>query len=181
MAHICPWWIVFTFDNVLRGLFHDPQAIFGPYVEPGMTVMDVGCGGGFNSIGLARLVGEQGRVVAVDVEREMLDMLKKRADRAGLFGRIHIHRCAAESLGVGEQVGFVNAFWMVHEVPDTRKFLEEIHAVLRPNGHLLVAEPRFHVSSEKFQNMITIAEDVGFRLEDTPRIAFSKTAVFLRL
>jgi cyclopropane fatty-acyl-phospholipid synthase-like methyltransferase len=38
--------------------------MLGPYVKPGMTVLDVGCGMGFFSIGMARMVGDEGRVIA---------------------------------------------------------------------------------------------------------------------
>ena len=146
----------------------------------GMTALDVGCGRGFNSIGLARIVGEEGRVVSVDVQQQMLNMLERRARRAGLADRIHLHRCEADTLGVSEAVDFANAFWMVHEVPDTKKFLGEIYSVLKHDGKLLIAEPRFHVSPAAFQKMIKLAESTGFRVYAKPRIAFSTAAVLLK-
>src|SRR6187431_338663 len=48
-------------------------------VKPGDTVCDLGCGNGFYTLKLAKLVGEQGKVVAVDIQREMLELLKDRA------------------------------------------------------------------------------------------------------
>ena len=42
MPHVCPWWGGYFIDNPLRRLFHNPEKIVGPYVQPGMTVMDVG-------------------------------------------------------------------------------------------------------------------------------------------
>ena len=180
MPYICPWWLVYTIDNALRPLFHNPQTIFTPYVKPGMTVMDIGCGRGFNTIGLARIVGEGGRVIAVDVQQEMLDMLKKRVEKEGLSSRIRIRLCERASLGVDEMVDFVNAFWMVHEVPDTREFLKQIHSVLKPQRKFLVAEPKLHVSAKQFQEMVDTAQSVGFSVSDEPRISLSRSVVLIR-
>ncbi len=178
MSQVCPWWMVYTFDNPLRRLVHDPNKIFAPYVESGMTVLDIGCGRGFNSIGLARVVGEQGRVISVDMQRQMLNMLEKRAARAGLANRIQLHLCEADTLGVEDAVDFVNAFWMVHETPDTGKFLGEVFSLLKPGGKLLVAEPSFHVKPDDFDEMIEKAEEAGFEVCDRPRIRFSRAAAF---
>jgi ubiquinone/menaquinone biosynthesis C-methylase UbiE len=180
MPFVCPWWLVYTFDNALRPLFHNPQAIFSSYVKPGMTVMDVGCGRGFNTIGLARMVGDKGRVIAVDVQRRMLDMLKRRSESTGFKNRIDMHLCERTSLGVTDTVDFVNAFWMVHEVPDKRKFLSQIYALLKPNGHVLIAEPRLHVSGREFRDMVKIVEDIGFSAGDGPRVVFSRSVVLNR-
>src|SRR5436305_7228145 len=48
-------------------------------LEPGDTVCDLGCGNGFYSVKIAKLVGERGRVIGVDIQREMLGFLKDRA------------------------------------------------------------------------------------------------------
>jgi len=180
MGEVCPWWRVKRFDNALRRVFFNPATIFGPYVEPGMTVLDVGCGAGFNSIGLARIVGATGRVFSVDLQQEVLDILQKRAQKAGLADRICVHRCEANSLGLDETFDFANAFWMVHETPNIREFLRQVHSCLRPNGKFLVAKPRVRVSAREFQEMVTIARDLGFRIHDEPRIRFSKAVVFVK-
>ena len=61
-THVCPWWAVpFTIDPPFRRFLHDPQKIVGPYIKPGMTVLDVGCGVGYLSVPMARIVGDQGR------------------------------------------------------------------------------------------------------------------------
>ena len=72
MSHVCPWWGGDFLDNRLRRLIHDPEMIVGPYVKPGMTVMDVGCGMRLFSIPMARMVGDEGRVIAVDLRQKML-------------------------------------------------------------------------------------------------------------
>jgi SAM-dependent methyltransferase len=56
-SHTCPWWLLFTFDNPLRRLLHNPQKLLAPYVGRCDQVLDVGCGMGFATLGLAKLVG----------------------------------------------------------------------------------------------------------------------------
>jgi ubiquinone/menaquinone biosynthesis C-methylase UbiE len=77
--HVCPWWLAYTFDNRLRRLIHNPQKILSGYVQEGMTVMDIGCGMGYFTLGLAELVGDAGQVLAVDLQQQMLDIMMKRA------------------------------------------------------------------------------------------------------
>ena len=177
---VCPPDRVLRFDNALRRLFYSPARMFGPYIRPGMTVMDVGCGAGFNCLALARLVGDSGRVLAVDLQPELLRIVEARARKAGSSGRIRTHRCEANNIGVSEPVDFVNAFWMVHETPDAEEFLRQVCSCLRPGGHLFVAEPWFHVSSGKFQKLIATAEGLGLEMVARPGVWFSRAVVLRR-
>ena len=179
-GQVCSSRHVLGFDNALRRLFYSPARMFGPYVRRGMTVLDVGCGAGFNCLGLARLVGEGGRVIAADVQPELLKVLEARAGRAGLSGRIRAHRCGATDIGVTRPVDFVNAFWMVHETPDSGEFLRQVVACLKPGGHLFVAEPWFHVSSGEFQRLIETAEGLGLVTVARPKVFISMAVVLRR-
>src|SRR5262245_19456340 len=53
-------------------------------VKPGQTVCDMGCGNGFYTFKLAQMVGDKGKVVAVDIQPEMLDLLRERAKEEGI-------------------------------------------------------------------------------------------------
>ena len=78
-GEVCPSYQVLRFDNALRRIIYNPARMFGPYVRPGMTVMDVGCGAGFNCLGLARLVGDGGQIIAADLQPELLSVLQGRS------------------------------------------------------------------------------------------------------
>ena len=176
-AHICPWWLAYTFDNPLRRFFHEPEKIVGSYVAEGMTVLDVGCGMGYFSLGLAKIVGSRGRVIAADVQLEMLNAVRRRAENAGVSDIIRIHRCGPDNLGVETPVDFVLAFWMVHEVPSADMFFRQIRLCLKEKGVILIAEPRFHVSSKRFQEILNSAQASGLIRSGTPSIRFSRSAV----
>jgi ubiquinone/menaquinone biosynthesis C-methylase UbiE len=174
---VCPWWGGYFIDNPLRRLLHDPERIVGPYVGPGMTVVDVGCGMGWFSIPMARMVGDRGRVLAVDLQQQMLDALLERARRAGVADRIDTHQCEPDRLGVAVRADFALAFAMVHEVRDQRRLIGEIHGCLKPGGRLLVAEPKIHVPARAFQQTVTTAEELGFRAIDKPRVRWCRAVV----
>jgi len=175
--HICPWWLAYTFDNPFRRLLHNPGKMLGPYVTTGMTALDVGCGMGFFSLGLAGLIGVTGRVIAADVQPEMLSIVKKRAEKAGYAERIRLHRSEPDDLGIETTVDFILAFWMVHEVPDANTFFRQIRSCLKPGGRVFIAEPRFHVSSKRFKEILASAQESGLTLRETPGVRLSRSAV----
>jgi ubiquinone/menaquinone biosynthesis C-methylase UbiE len=179
-GHICPVSHAGWLASPLRALVQNPKKILRDLVGPGDTAMDIGCGPGFFTLPLARLVGDGGKVVAVDRQPEMLDMLRRRAGGAGLLSRIRPHACPADAIAYPGPVDFVLAFYMVHEVPDQTRFLAEIHDLLRPGGRLLVAEPRFHVKPEHFRKTLELAARVGLRAVARPRIFLSLTTVLTR-
>lgn len=179
-GHVCPWWGGYFIDNRFRRILHNPEKILAPYVQRGMTVMDFGCGMGFFSIAMARLVGEAGCVVAVDVQQKMLDVLQKRAERARFADRIVTHRCGPDALGVDGRMDFVLAFWSAHEVPDLPGLLGDVHGCLVPDGRLLVAEPKGHVSARAFKGMIAAAREVGLSVQDEPHVRLSRAASFIK-
>jgi ubiquinone/menaquinone biosynthesis C-methylase UbiE len=175
--HTCPAWLCPAFDNPLRKLVHDPIKILKPYVQAGDTVLDVGCGMGYFSLGLAELVGEGGKVIAADLQDEMLAGLSKRAAQAGLLPRIQFHRTEPDHLGLFPPVDFILAFWMVHEVQQPEVFLQELYETLRPGGKFLLVEPRIHVSRRAFNGTLALAESVGFHDGGKPWVNLSRAVV----
>ena len=174
---VCPWQLAPIIDNRLRPLIHNPQKLFAPYVTEGMTVLDVGCGAGFTSLGLARLVGEEGKVIAADLQPRMLDIVKERAMKECVADRVHIHLCSRNKIGLLEQVDFVVAFFMIHEVPNVKSFLEEIHSLLKPGGQFFVTEPKIHVGLVAFQQIMQKSSNIGFKVSDRPSVIFGRTVL----
>ena len=175
--HVCPWWLAYTFDNPLRRLIHNPRKIFSDYVQEGMTVLDIGCGMGYFSLGLAELVGDQGRVISVDLQQEMLNITLKRATQKGLEHRINLNRAAPTSIGITKPVDFVLAFWMVHETPDPEKLFAEIATILKPAGKMIYTEPAFHVSEVQYRKILSAAQKSGCKISQDLKIAMSRGAL----
>lgn len=175
--HTCPWWLCFTFDNLLRRLFQNPEQILRPFVAEGITVLDIGPGMGYFSIPLARMVGPRGRVIAVDIQPEMLSALQKRAKRAAVDRQIVIHLCKADSLGLDVKADFALAFWMLHEVPNPFSFFKEMRSVLKASGKLLVSEPAIHVTAKMYAKTIEMAISTGFKVIAEPKIFLSRSVL----
>jgi len=176
--HVCPWWLAYSFDNPLRRALHRPERLLGPYVSRGMTALDIGCGMGHFSLGLARLVGPEGRVVAVDLQPQMLEVVSRRAGRHGLASRVEVHRCQADSLNLERAADFILTFWMAHEVADLARFMEEVYSLLGDGGTFFLAEPQVHVSLARFEAIAQTAIAAGFRAQATPSVRFSRAVVF---
>ncbi len=180
MAHVCPWWLGPLLASPLRRLWQLPPALLAPYVRAGMTVLEPGPGMGFFTLDVARLVGEAGRVVAVDLQPRMLDGLRRRAARDGLAGRIETRLAAPDSLQVDDLKGCVDlvlAFAVVHEMPDSRAFFAQTAATLKPEGSLLLVEPAGHVNTAAFAAELIAAKAAGLTVAARPTIRRSHAAV----
>ena len=176
--HVCPWWVGYFIANPLRKLTENPQTILAPLIEPGMTVVDIGSAMGFFTIPAARMVGEEGRVVAVDVQQRMLTTLAKRARRKRLDHLIELRRCTQENLGLEDLAGradLVLAIHVMHETAYPRRFLTGCRQLLRSGGMLLILEPKRHVTAEEFDATRQLALDVGFAEHDSTDLRSSLT------
>lgn len=175
---ICPWWLTYSFDNPLRRFIHKPEKILTDLFKPGMTVMDIGCGFGFFSIAMARMVGVGGAVIAVDVQEESLNIMLKRAQQAQVANIVKAHLSTIERVNYPNQVDFILSFWMAHEVKDQPAFFREIISLLKPGGKYLLAEPIMHVSAIDFEATVRNAIDSGLKPIGDPKVGFSRAKVF---
>jgi len=175
---VCPVERAGILDGRVRRLLHNPQKILGNYVKEGMTVLDLGCGPGFFSIEMARIVGDSGRVIAADLQDGMLQKLKFKIQGTTLDKRIMLNECEEDKIGVSEHVDFILAFYMVHEVPDQKKFFREIKSILKPNGKTIIVEPKlFHVSKGAFKETIMKVKEIGLEPVEKTSILFSRAMI----
>lgn len=160
-GRVCPCRMAFTLDNGIRRLFQNPVKLLEAYIKPGDTVVDLGCGPGFFTIEMARMVGPDGRVVAVDLQTGMLDRVRGKAQRHGVAARITLHPCRADHIGLTCDADFILAFYMVHETTDPTRFFKEVRTLLKATGQMLVVEPRLHVRRSAFETMVEDAQRAG--------------------
>lgn len=175
---ICTWWHAYFFDNPLRRLLHSPRRMFAGYLFPGMTAVDIGCGMGFFSINMAKIVSDQGKILALDVQHQMLSILRRRANRAGVSHIIDTHLCEKDEIGLNVTADFVLLFWAMHEIPDAAGLARQITAMLKPGGACFLAEPAFHVTDSTFKAQAAVLIKAGLREIARPQVVFSRTAVF---
>jgi tRNA A58 N-methylase Trm61 len=181
MGHrVCPWWLGYVLASPLRRLLQDPAAMVKPYVREGMTVLEPGPGMGFFTLELARQVGPSGRVIAVDVQPRMIAGLKRRLAKAGLLERTDARLASSDSLGLQDlrdKIDFALAMAVVHEMPSSRRFFEEVAKAMKPGATLLLAEPSGHVKKDAFEAELQDAAAVGLEVTDRPAIRRSQAAL----
>jgi ubiquinone/menaquinone biosynthesis C-methylase UbiE len=170
-------------DTGLRRFLYRPDRLAEQYVKPGDRVLDFGCGPGFFTREFAKRVGDSGQVFSVDLQEEMLGILKGKLEPEGLISRITTHQCGPDTIGLPADLNgtFDAAFtiFVVHEVPDPAKLFREIALLLKPGGTLFFTEPPFEVPGREFQEKIALAEEAGF-LQADRRFFFVNRAVVLR-
>lgn len=120
----------------IRRLFAPPQRLVGPYVKKGQVVADLGCGSGYCTLALAELVGPEGKVYAVDLDRKCLRGLEKKADKRG-HHNIEAHASSASDLSFIKDgsVDFVLANGLLCSMSDHRQSaVKEIKRILKSGG-----------------------------------------------
>jgi len=175
--HVCTVGHLRFVDNFFRRIVHNPKKLFGPYIREGMTVMDIGCGGGFVTLGFAEMVGISGRVIAADLQAEMLEITRNRAEKAGMANKIIFHKCKPDMIGYKSKIDFALAFFMVHEAPDIPGLLKEIYNILKSGGLFFISEPTFHVSKTEFMHMLEEAEKIGYKIHSYPKVMLGRTII----
>jgi len=166
-------WIDAVLRKPLRRLVETPTRMLKGYVKPGMIVLDVGCGAGDHTLGMAGLVGPNGRVVSVDTDTESIATLKERVARAKLSERIQARVCTEQDLGTDDlagQIDFALAVYVVHHAADAAGLMRNIRAALKPGGILMVVEPRHHASPAECQATESAAQEAGLTIVDHPKL-----------
>lgn len=111
-------------------------------VQRGMTVCDFGCGNGFYSLQLAKLVGPKGRVLALDVQPEMLKLLKERTAQAHLDNVVPILGQAHDAKLPADEVDLALLVDVYHELSHPEQILAALRRSLAPRGLLVLVEYR---------------------------------------
>ncbi|MFO0868481.1 MAG: methyltransferase domain-containing protein [Pirellulales bacterium] len=111
-------------------------------VKRGMTVCDMGCGNGFYTLQLAKMVGPEGHVYGVDIQPEMLKMLNDRGDQQGVRNFTPVLGTAADPRLPKGTVDLILCVDVYHEFSYPEQMLRAMRAALSPRGTVVLVEYR---------------------------------------
>lgn len=111
-------------------------------IQPGQTVCDLGCGNGYYTLKLAKLVGPQGIVWAVDIQPEMLEMLTERAAARGVPNLKPTLGSAVSPNLPSNEIDLVLLVDVYHEFSHPEQMLAEMRQSLKPGGRIALVEYR---------------------------------------
>lgn len=161
----CPssWsWLV---DNPLRR-WDVRHALDRVGLRAGETALELGPGPGAFTVDAARRVGPAGRLIAVDIQPEMIAQVEGRVRQAGLTN-VETHVASAYELPVDDgAVDRVFLITVLAEIPDPVRALREVYRVLKPGGVLSTTEEFLDPDYPRRQTAIAWAGAAGFELAE---------------
>lgn len=129
------------FDDPGRDAWQKPDEVVSLLaLSPGMTVVDIGAGTGYFMARLSRAVGDRGRVVATDIEPDMVRYMKERAAREKL-GNVEAVLASADDVGVA--AGSVDRALVVdvwHHIHRREQYAARLARALRPGGLVAIVD-----------------------------------------
>jgi ubiquinone/menaquinone biosynthesis C-methylase UbiE len=111
-------------------------------IVPGSRVADVGAGSGYFTVRLARRVGPKGRVIAVDIQREMLALLDRRLKRDNIGNVDLVHSTESDPSLPPKSVDLILMVDVYHEFSRPQEMLRQLRSALRDGGRLVLIEYR---------------------------------------
>ena len=161
----CPVWLrwMVELDNPFTKTNRAAVIVEHLELQPGMTVLDIGCGPGRLTIPVAKQIGSRGEVVAIDIQAGMLQRAKQKAQAA------HLSNIRFLQVGVGDgklERGKYDRALLVTvlgEVPNREAAMQEIFATLKPGGILSVTEIIFDPHFQSRGTVVRLAKEVGFQ------------------
>lgn len=175
----CPVWMKWLLDPPFPGGVspRTRKTIERLDLHPGMNVLDAGCGPGRLSIPIAKIIGTDGTVTAMDMQEGMLQEVRTRADKENITNIRFIHGGLGEGTLTGTYYDRVVLITVLGEIPGREAALQEIFQVLKPGGILLVEEtirdPHFQTRS----TALGLAGTAGFLEKDFFGNRFSYTLI----
>ncbi len=111
-------------------------------VSEGQVICDMGCGNGFYSLRLARQVGPSGKILAVDIQPEMLRLLEARAEEAGIDNVETLLGTPVDPELPAGEVDLILLVDVYHEFSHPEHMLQAMHQALKPKGRIVLVEFR---------------------------------------
>jgi len=150
-------------------------------IKTGMTVLDLGCGNGAFTTSVARVVGEKGKVYAVDIQPKMLKQLERKLAKPENrdITNIELKETSAYDLPFeDEAIDLVYMVTVLPEIPDRGRALRETRRVLKPGEILAVTELLIDTDYPLRSTTVKICQNEGFVLDELSGNLWNYTARF---
>lgn len=149
-------------ENSLAKNSQAKTILAGLGVAEGMTVLDAGCGPGRVTLPLAKAVGAEGKVIAVDLQQGMLDVVQRKAQQEGLAMIEFVQLPLGEGKLPAYQADRAVMAAVLGEIPQQAAALQELFAALKPGGILAIAETIFDPHYQRKAHVLDLARAAGF-------------------
>jgi len=160
----CPSWLgwMVELDNPLTRVNRAQFIVDHLGIEPGMHVLDAGCGPGRVTVPLGRAVGPEGQVTALDVQDGMLARAREKVEAAGLENVRYLQADLGGGSLPAARFDRVVLVSVLGEIPDQAAALDEIYGALNPGGVLSITEVIFDPHFQGREMVLRVAEAAGF-------------------
>ena len=166
-------------DNPLRRRFQPPDEMpIRHGVTAGMLVLEVGPGNGTYTITTARQVGENGKVITIDIEPKMIQRVETRIQREGIK---NIEARVADVFELPFDDSYFDHIYLIAvigEIPTPERAFNEFYRVLSASGTLAFSEILMDPDYPRARKLISLAADTGFQVKDKIGSFFHYTLIF---
>jgi len=177
-----PFFVGYFLDSDLRRRMQPPdELIKRSGVGLNMSVLEIGCGSGGYTTFVAREVGEQGRLYALDIQARMLKQLEAKLAKEENrdVHNIELVLGSATDLSFKDKsLDLVLLITVLREIPDRHRALQEVMRVLKPGGMLAVTEFLPDPDYSLMRTTIRTVTEAGFLLDGQAGDLFNYTVRF---
>jgi ubiquinone/menaquinone biosynthesis C-methylase UbiE len=174
-----PPFLADAIDNPLRHRLQPPDLTPARHgIAPGMRVLEVGPGNGTYTLATARWVGDEGKVVTIDIEPTLIERVRRRAAAEGVA---NMEARVADVFDLPFDDESFDAIYMlavIGEIPTPERAMAEFYRVLRPEGTLAFGELLMDPDYPLPRTLTRWASSAGFRLREKAGNLFYYTLVF---
>jgi ubiquinone/menaquinone biosynthesis C-methylase UbiE len=158
-----PWATRFLEGRLRRRFAGAERTLHRSGLERGMRALEVGPGGGYLSETAVSMLGDEGRLVCLDLQIEMLNKVRERLGA----GRVALVQASGSSLPFAAgSFDLVFLVTVLGEIPDKRAALAELARVLRPGGILAITEGLPDPDYVRARVLRRLAAEAGFEVGD---------------
>jgi precorrin-6B methylase 2 len=143
IAHVMGPGGILWLERTERETEEQPQLVIDALaIKPGQTIADLGAGSGYYSFRIASLVGPTGKVLAIDIEPAMLDVIAQRAQREHVANVVTVRSTARDPNLAPQSVDLLFMVDVYHELEFPYEVLTKVREALKPGGRVALIEYR---------------------------------------